>query len=315
MTRNVSELDVQWHAGILNNGLFFQAMYQLTAHLPRRACYALAHPFTWLAYRLMHDGTSALIENLRVVRPAASDAELRRLALLTYRSYARDFVDFVRSVPLTRQQFEPIISGFDGHRFDELLAEHRGIVLVGGHFGNWELGGIVIRLLRGYPLTVVGRPEPSPAVSALRRRMRESLGIETIEIGRMLETALQIRRALSNNVVVAMLLDRHLGRDQVEVSFFGRPTPFVKSPAMIAYLAGAPLLPSFVIRQPDDRFAAICGTPIWPDTSLPPEESIGRMTQAFAVELESRIRAHPHLWYQFYPYWSAAEPRPNRSVR
>ena len=74
---------------------------------------------------------------------------------------------------------------------------------------------------------------------------------------------------------------------------------------MMAYMSGAPLLPSFVIRQPDGRFAAICGLPIRPDTSLPVDESVRQMTQAFALELEQRIRAHPHLWYQFYRYWGS----------
>ena len=305
MTRTDSALNVRWHAGALNNGVFFTAMCELATRLPRRGSYALAYPGTWVACRLMRGGTRALIENLRVVKPEASERELRRLALLTYRSYARDFVDFIRGLSMTRATFEPLIAGFDGYRFDELLAEGRGIILVGGHFGNWEFGGLVIRLLRGYPLTVVGKPEPSPAVSALRQRMRESFGIETIEIGRMLDTALQIRGVLGANGIVAMLLDRHLGRDQVEVTFFGRKAKFLRSPAMIAYLSGAPLLPSFVIRQPDGRFAAVCGVPIRPDTSLPTEESIRQMTQAFAATLEERIRQYPHLWYQFYPYWSS----------
>jgi lauroyl/myristoyl acyltransferase len=315
VSRSDSGVDVRWHAGVLNNGLFFGAMYQLVTRLPRRWCYALAYPFTWLAYRLMHEGTRALLENFRGVRPEASEPELHRLALLTYRSYARDFVDFIRALPMTRTEFEPLIAGFDGYRFDELLAEGRGILLAGGHFGNWELGGIVIRLLRGYRLVVVGRPEASPAVTAMRRRLRESLGIETIEIGRMLDTALQIRRVLSDNAIVAMLLDRHLGRDRVEVTFFGRSTSFVKSPAMIAYLSGAPLLPSFVIRQADGRFAAVCGTPIWPDATKSPDDNIKEMTQAFATALESRIRADPHLWYQFYPYWGSGPEARHAAVQ
>jgi len=304
VTPNDSRPGVRWHTGALNNGLFFGAMSRLVNWLPRRGSYALAYPGAWVAYRLMREGTHAVIENLRVVQPGTSERELRRLALLTFRSYARDFVDFIRGVSMTRAELEPLIAALDGYRFDQLLAEGRGILLVGGHFGNWELGGIVIRLLLGYPLTVVGRPEPSPMVNELRRRLRESFDIETIEIGRVLETALQIRRFLAANTVVAMLVDRHLGRDQVEVTFFGRPTLFSKSPAMIACLSGAPLLPSFVIRQPDGRFAAVCATPIRPDPALAPDESVRQMTQAFAAELEARIRAHPHLWYQFYSYWS-----------
>jgi lauroyl/myristoyl acyltransferase len=303
VTRTDPGLTVRWHAGTFNNGLIFGATYHSVSRLPRRCSYGIGHVCMWLAHRLMRGGTRAVIENLRVVRPDASERELRRLALLMYRSYACDTIDFIRGLSLDRARFEAVVAQLDSERFDQLLKEGRGIILVGGHFGNWELGGVAIRLLRGYPLTVVGRPEPSPAVSELRRRMRDSLGIDTIEIGRMLDTALQIRRALTANGVVAMLLDRHLGRDRVEVEFFGRRRAFLRSPAMIAYLSGAPLLPSFMIRQADGRFLGVCGAPIRVDTSIPPEESVRYATQAFADELERRIRAHPHLWYQFYPYW------------
>src|SRR6266853_530245 len=152
----------------------------------------------------------------------ASNRELKGLALLTYRSYARDTIDFIRSIPMNRTKFETMMAAFDSSRLDDLLAQKRGAVIVGGHFGNWELGGVALRLLHGYPLTVVGKSEASPVVGNIRRRMRESLGIETLQIGQMLETALQIRRLLAANGIVAMLLDRPIGRDRVDVTFFGR---------------------------------------------------------------------------------------------
>ncbi len=301
---------VRWHAGALNNGLIFGATYHSVTRLPPACSYAIGHVAMWLAHHLVRDGTRAVVDNLRLVRPDASEDELRRLALLAYRSYACDTIDFIRSLSMDRARLAPLVAQLDSHRFDELLALGRGVIIVGGHFGNWELGGVALRLLRGYPLTVVGKPEPSPVVSRFRRRMRESLGIETIEIGQMLETALRIRRVLGANGLVAMLLDRHLGRDRVDVTFFGRRTGFLRTPAMIAYLSGAPLLPSFMIRQPDGRFLGVCGEPIFVDTSVSTEESVQNATQAFAVELERRIRAHPHLWYQFYPYWQQQAPEP-----
>jgi lauroyl/myristoyl acyltransferase len=75
---------------------------------------------------------------------------------------------------------------------------------------------------------------------------------------------------------------------------------------MIGYLSGAPLLPAFMIRQPDDRFVGEIGDPIVVDSTKPTELAVQEATQAFATQLESRIRAHPHLWYQFYPYWRTA---------
>ena len=293
----------RWHARGLNNGAIFTATYYGVTHAPRWCTYGIGRVGTWLAYHLMHDGTEGLLENLRVVRPEASSRELGRLALLTYRTYAKDTIDFIRSLSMSAPELASLVVQWDGDRFDELLAEKRGVIVVGGHFGNWELGGVALRRLRGYPLTVIGRPEASPAVGQIRRRMRESLGIETIEIGQMLDTALQIRKVLGANGLVAMLVDRHLGRDRVDVTFFGRRTGFLRSPAMIAALAGAPLLPSFMLRQPSGRFVAVCGTPIRVDPSLALDEGIGQVTQALASQLEEHIRAHPHLWYQFYPYW------------
>ena len=105
-----------------------------------------------------------------------------------------------------------------------------------------------------------------------------------------------------------MLLERHLGRDRVDVTFFGRPAGFLRSPAMIGYMSGAPLLPAFMIRQADDRFAGAIGDPIVVDSTQPVEDAVRVATQAFASQLEARIRANPQLWYQFYPYWRTPDP-------
>src|SRR5262249_22318045 len=159
----------------------FGATYHLVTRLPRLCSYGIGHVGTWLAYRLMSDGTSALIDNLRVVRPYATDGELRRLALLTYRSYARDTIDFIRSLGMTTGELANTMGRIDRAALDDVLARGGGVILVGGHFGNWELGGVALRRLCDYPLTVVGRAEPSPVVGAFRRRMRDSFGIQSIE--------------------------------------------------------------------------------------------------------------------------------------
>lgn len=303
MRADVAAAPVRWHARGLNNRLIFGATCYGVTHLPARVSYALGHVGTWLACRLMRDGTQGLVENVRVVRPHASDRDLHRLALETYRSYGRDVIDFIRGLDMDRETLARRVHEFDDTRFAAVLAEGRGVIVAGGHFGNWELGGVALRRLRDVPLTVVGRPEASPFVGQLRQRMRESLGIETIEIGQALDTALRIRRILESNGAVALLLDRHLGRDRVNVEFFGRTAGFLRSPAMIASLAGSPILPSFMIRRPDGRFSALCGETIRVDSSLPVEDGVRQATQAFASQLESRIRENPHLWYQFYSYF------------
>jgi KDO2-lipid IV(A) lauroyltransferase len=257
-----------------------------------------------LAYHLMRSGTRALIENFSVVRPHDDTRTLEELALRTYRSYARDTIDFIRSLQMRPDQLQRLLLHDDAGRLTDLLRNGRGVILAGAHFGNWELGGIALRLLKNCSVTVVGRSEPSAAVGELRRQMRERFGIGSVEIGHTLETALTLRRLLTAGNVVAMLIDRHVGRDRIEVNFFGRLTPFLRSPALVAGLSNVPLLPASMIRQPDGRFVGWFGDAVYVDPSQPGEAGLREATQALAAQLEAQIRQHPHLWYQFYPYWS-----------
>jgi lauroyl/myristoyl acyltransferase len=174
---------------------------------------------------------------------------------------------------------------------------------VAGHFGNWEIGGVLMGRVLKLPLTIVAMPEADPAINALRRETRDRMGVETLEVRQSLETPLAIRRTLAANRVVAFLVDRHVDRDRIEVSFFGRRTWFLQTPALLAYLTAAPIIPCFLERVGPGQFTTVALPPIVVDRTLPRDVAIHQATQQIATALESRITLKPHLWYQFYPYW------------
>jgi Kdo2-lipid IVA lauroyltransferase/acyltransferase len=296
--------EVRWHPRGFNNALIFGATYKGVGRLPLSLSYMIGHGGTWLASHVMRRATAAVVDNLRHVFPERNHAELKRLALLTYRSYARDTIDFMRSLSMDAGTLREIVGPVQTNHFDRVLAEGRGAIAVSAHFGNWELGGLLLRRLFNYPLTLVVMAELSPAVNRLRRQFRSSWDIETIEVRQSLDTALRIRRLLGQNQIVAMLLDRHLGRDHVAVEFFGRQAHFLRTPALMGYLTGAPLVPSFVYAQEDGRFAGVCCEPIRVERNGDRDANVQRATQAFARVLEEQIRERPQYWYQFYPFWA-----------
>ncbi len=83
--------------------------------------------------------------------------------------------------------------------------------------------------------------EKSETVNRMRHDFRERMGVDTLEVRQSMDTALQIRRRLADNRIVAMLMDRHVDRDRVAVTFFGRRAFFLRTPALLGYLTGAPL--------------------------------------------------------------------------
>jgi len=310
--QRAQELDqigkVRWAAHALNNGLIFSATYHGVSRLPVSISYGIGKGGTWLASKTMRRVTSALVDNLRQVLPGLDEGQLGALAALTYRSYAYDAIDFIRSLSTPPDVLARKIANLDRGIFDRLLAEGRGILLVAAHFGSWELGAMILRRLLGYPLTMVAMAEPSPGVNRIRTDMRTSLGVELIEVRQSIDTPLQIRRHLAENRIVAMLLDRHLGRDHVAVDFFGREAHFLKTPSLLSYLSGAPMLSAWIVRHPNGHFQCFFDEPVWAVRGGDREATLRSATQTIADGLAAKIRQYPHLWYQFYPFWES-QPR------
>lgn len=297
----------RWTLHGLNNGFIFGATCRLVAVLPKRLSYAIGDAGTWIAWHLMAATRHALADNLRAVFPDESFRALEQRARVTLRAYARDVVDFLCAVDLPPAAVELLFKyeAADARLFRDLLSEGRGIILVSGHYGNWELGGVVMRRVFRLPLTIVARAEASEAVNQFRRDIRDQLGIETVEVRKSLETPLQIRKRLADNGIVALLVDRHMGRDRVKVRFLGQDAWFLRTPALMACLTGAPLVPCYIERTAGGRFSVSPGAPIFVATGLPRALAIQQATQRFAEGLEARIRERPEYWYQFYRYWDA----------
>jgi KDO2-lipid IV(A) lauroyltransferase len=89
----------------------------------------------------------------------------------------------------------------------------------------------------------------------------------------------------------------------VEVEFFGRRTDFLRSPALLSCLTGAPLVPSFILRQADGRYLGSTCEPIRVKQDGDLRVNVREAMQQFASILETKVAQYPHLWYQFYPYW------------
>ncbi|HXI30072.1 MAG TPA: lysophospholipid acyltransferase family protein [Vicinamibacterales bacterium] len=301
----------RWTLHGLNNGTIFSATYRGVGALPRGVSYAIGRAGTWLAWRLMRETRAAIADNLRPLFPHESPASLERRARTTLGAYAGDVIDFIRSLRAPDAAlpalFEYVPS--DADLFFNELAKGKGIILVSGHYGNWEAGGVFLRRITKLPVAVVAMPEADPDVDRVRREIRALIGADTIHVGQSLDTALQIRRRLAANSIVAFLMDRHIGRDRVEVRFLGRRAYFQRTPALMGFMTGAPLVPSFMERVGPSHFIVRAGTPIVVDRDRPRDEAVQAAAQAFADQLEARVRAHPEFWYQFYRYWDAqADP-------
>ncbi|MGI8671369.1 MAG: hypothetical protein ACR2LU_02050, partial [Luteitalea sp.] len=78
---------VRWVSHKLNGALVFGGSYYGARYLPLPLAVPLAHGFTWLVGRALRETTAAVMDNLRVVFPHETNAQLRRRAYGTFHSY------------------------------------------------------------------------------------------------------------------------------------------------------------------------------------------------------------------------------------
>lgn len=189
---------------------------------------------------------------------------------------------------------------------DELsqaLAEGRGVIIVTGHFGNWDIAAKALRNY-GRPIRIVMAREINATTHEYVRLAREQAGVNIIYSDNSVFSSLNMLRALRQNEIIAIQLDRPLLVAATSlVPFFGALAPFSSGPFVLARLSRAPVVPIFIPRLGNRHYAIRTFGRI----TLPAESrSTATLQQAMAAAVRSYeeiIREFPTQWFQFAPYW------------
>jgi lauroyl/myristoyl acyltransferase len=278
--------------------------------LPRPLGNWMALRLADLCYAFDRRGREAVISNLRVILGKdASAAHLRYETRWTFRSFGKYMAEFIGSRRYNAAFIDRCVAFKGLEHIHAARTAGRGVVLVGAHIGNWEIGGAALSF-RGLPVLAIIQPHPNPRVHRFFMSQRESHNFQTLPVG---SAALPILRHLKANGIVAVLGDRPYGEEGLAVDFFGRPALFAGGPARLALATGAAFIPTFVLRRFDDSFMIIIEPPV-PHPDGPRPGRAREMTQAFARILEGYVRDHPSHWLPFFPVWEGsgraqADPR------
>jgi KDO2-lipid IV(A) lauroyltransferase len=290
----------KWVSHGLSNRIVYGGLHYGARWLPLPVLKAISTVGNSIAVAVLRTTRRGMADNFRSAL-AVSDAAAARLAKRVFYEYGRATIDIWR---LRSEGFIPQITTFedDARVLSRSRRNGRGFLLVTGHVGNWEMGAVT---LRRHDLTpaVIGQPELDRNVQEMRLELRTRLGVESIDIGSSMATAFKVRSAVDRGRAVALLVDRAYPEDQVVVPFFGRPTPFLRSPALLARFCNCDVLPGFFLRNADGSYRNVWGEPLAADPTLSPQEDAWRILSRVAADLESVVRADPTQWFNFYSYW------------
>jgi Kdo2-lipid IVA lauroyltransferase/acyltransferase len=187
---------------------------------------------------------------------------------------------------------------------EERLARGKGLILVTGHLGNWELGGAYLAA-RGLPIDAVARHMANPLFDRYLTTTRERIGMTVMHD----ESAVRrVPRALRAGRAVAFLVDQGaVGLASTWVPFFGRYAKTPRGPAVFALRLGAPVVFGVALRRPSGRYA-LTFEPIDTIGTGDREADVDRIVAEYTATLERWIRQAPEQYLWHHRRWKHQRP-------
>ncbi len=179
------------------------------------------------------------------------------------------------------------------------LAMGYGVLLITGHFGNWEFMSRWLAL-HGYPLNVVARDARDPVATKLLQDTRGSNGANVLYRGNSARAVLQ---CLKKREIVGILPDQNAA--DVFVPFLGVRTGTVDGPAIIHLKTRAPLLFAWCVRRDDGKFEITFDSPVAIESTGDKEADVIAVMTEINARLSSWIRRYPTQWLWLHNRWKA----------
>lgn len=242
---------------------------------------------------------------LSAALPERSPEDIERIARETYAQLGRTSVE---TAILPAYNAAEIVSLFEDVQgwsiIEERLARGKGLILVTGHLGNWELGGAYLAA-RGVPIDVVARHMANPLFDRYLTRTRQQIGMEVVHDE---EAVRRVPRSLRSGRAVAFLVDQGaVGLASTWVPFFGRYAKTPRGPAVFALRLDAPIVFGAAVRRPSGRYQ-LTFEPIDVAPTGDREADVDRIVADYTSTLERWVRRTPEQYFWHHRRWKHQRP-------
>jgi len=237
--------------------------------------------------------------------PGLTEPEVARIARASYASLGRTTIETALLPTYSREEVIELVERTDGwEHVEQALALGRGLMVVTGHLGNWELGGSYVAA-RGIPLEAVARRMENPLFDAYLNETRRRIGMTVIHDA---DAVRRVPRAMREHHAVAFLVDQGaVGLASTWVPFFGRYAKTPRGPAVFALRLKTPLLFACALRQPDGRFV-IHFEPVPIETTGTLDADVDRIVASYTSTLERWVRRAPEQYFWHHRRWKHQRP-------
>ena len=187
--------------------------------------------------------------------------------------------------------------------YEQARAKGKGVLVITGHCGNWELMAIAFARWFSHN-SVVARPLNNKYVNQILEELRRTTGNDVIYKDGAIR---RILTKLRQNETVGILMDQAVLKEESCLdSFLGRPALTTKLPALMARKTGAPVVPIIMHRDEDGGHTIVVYPEVELSTAPDKDLAVQMDTKKFSSYIEDYIREYPTQWLWGHRRWKRA---------
>ncbi len=246
------------------------------------------------------------MRNLELSFPSHNPMQRITILRQAYRNLGRQLGEFSHFPKLNDQRIREIVEYEGLEHYLEARRAGRGVIILTGHVGSWELSSYA-HSLYGYPMLFLSRPLDNRRVESLIDRYRTGGGNHAIPKS---DSVRRLAAALKRGETIGILMDLNMQQHEgVFCDFFGIPactTPIIAALATRFYAA---VLPGFLIWQPARRRHLLKFYPPVPlIQTQAPDSDLMKNIALYNTILEQHIRSFPDQWFWVHKRWHTRPP-------
>jgi len=269
--------------------------------LPRKVSMKIGAGLGVLIFIILREERSKTIDNLTTAYGSEkSDEEIKAMAREVWVNLGKSGVEF--AIKMRQEDPERFFRDLEvrGNEYlQEAYQKGRGILGLISHMGCWEGTAMGLPML-GIPAYAIGKRLSNEKLNDLLFESRGKKGVPTLARGSSYKTIL---RVLSENNLIGILIDQDTDVRGVFVDFYGKPAHTPIGAAMLAMDSGAPVLPMFYLKKPDDTYEFIIEEEIPLVMTGNRRQDMEENTLRFHEVIEKYIKKYPTQWVWMHNRW------------
>jgi len=196
----------------------------LLSLLPYQALYAFSDFLSFLMNRIIAYRKEVILDNLKRSFPDKSHHELESIRKKFYRNFGDIIVESLKSLNLSEKQMRKRVKLNKREVFEQLYEKNKGVIMVMGHYTNFEWIATAIPLLAPQKCFAVYHPLSNKRFSNKIVQIREQFGLKLFP---MAETYPFMLENPEKNPLYVFMADQspHKGKIKYRTQFLNQTTP------------------------------------------------------------------------------------------